>query len=124
MGTDVEALAARFFDALQAADVEALKALYAPDATMWMNTTGRTRPAREVLPFLPGMARRMPDRAYVDRRLTLTPDGFVQRYRLTGTRKDGARVAVDCCVICQVAEGRIARLEEYCDSRQLNALMA
>lgn len=119
----MEALAARFLDALEAAEVTALEGLYAPDAVMWMNTTGRTRRARDILPFLPGMLRRMPDRRYADRRITPTAEGFIARYRLTGSRKDGARVCMDACIAAEVRDGVIVRVEEYADSAQMAALL-
>jgi hypothetical protein len=35
---------------------------------------------------------------------------------LEGVRRDGARVALEACIVCQVRDGRITRLDEYFDS--------
>jgi ketosteroid isomerase-like protein len=119
---EMTSLATRFFDALQEGDVDAVKALYAPGATIWTNTSGRTRPAADALSALAALARRLTDRRYAERRLLVTDSGFVQRHRLMAVRADGAKVAVDACVICIVEDGRIARVEEFSDSQQLAAL--
>jgi ketosteroid isomerase-like protein len=115
-------LARRFFDAVEAADVDALLGLYANGAEMWTNVTGRVTDARALARFLPAMKRRMPDRRYVDRRVIATATGFVHTHRITGTRADGARVALLACAIVTVEGGKIARVEEYLDSRQLAAV--
>ena len=120
---DMDRLAKRFFDALEATDIDALKALYAKDAVLWTNVAQREVAAHDVIPFLPIMARKMPDRRYADRSVTAFPGGFVHRHRLTGTRRDGARVSARCCAIVFVNEGQVVRVEEYVDSRQLDAVM-
>ncbi|MGV3478414.1 MAG: nuclear transport factor 2 family protein [Sphingobium sp.] len=123
MTTDLTTLAARLFDALETGDTATHKSLYAPDATLWSNTTQRSIDAREVAAFLPLFVKRMPDRTYADRRITLFDGGFIHRHRLTGTRRDGARVAVECCAMVFVTDGAVTRIEEYLDARQLEAVM-
>lgn len=123
MTTDMTTIATRLFDALETGDAATLKALYAPDAKLWSNTTQRDVAARDIAAFLPLLVRRMPDRAYADRRITVFDGGFVHRHRLTGTRRDGARVAVECCAMVFVEDGAVTRIEEYLDARQLEAVM-
>lgn len=117
-------LAKRLFDAIEAGDGNAVKALYAPGATLWTNVNQRQMRAADVASFLPALAKRMPDRRYADRVVTPFAGGFIHRHRLTGTRGDGARVAVECCVIVSVEDGLATRIEEYLDGRQLEAVMA
>lgn len=117
-----EALAKRLFDAIEAADVAALEDIFAPGATIRVNVNGRTIDARALARALPAMKRRMPDRRYADRRYLDCAEGFVHLHRITGTRRDGATVAMAVCAIVAVAEGRIAAIEEYCDGRQLEAV--
>lgn len=117
-------LARRLFDAIETGDAATVKALYAPGATLWTNVTQRDAAAAEVAAFLPVLAKRMPDRRYANRRVSVFDGGFVQRHRLTGTRGDGARVAVECCVVVTVADGLVTRIEEYLDSRQLQAVLS
>lgn len=115
-------IAARLFDAIEAGDQTALGELYAPNALLWSNTTGRSIPATDVIAFLPAISRRFTDRRYVDRRVSTWPGGFVQRHRLIAINRDGARVALDACVVATIEDGRICRIDEYCDARQLAAL--
>lgn len=117
-------LAERLTNAIEAADVETLKRIYAPGAVIWMNTTGREVPAGQVTGFLPHLAKRIQNRRYVERQVRAFADGFVQRHRMTGRRRDGADVSVLACLVCTVADGRITRLEEYCDAAQLKAFMS
>ena len=116
-------LAKQLFDALQDADSETLLEIYAPSASLW--THGRQRPVDAALlaRFLPKMKDTLPERKYEARRMTVLPNGFVHQHRLVGRRKDGAETAVECCAIVTVENKTITRIEEYVDSRQLDAVM-
>jgi ketosteroid isomerase-like protein len=116
-------LAKKLVDAIEAGDAETVKSLYAPDAVFWMNTTGRTMPARDVAAALPYLNKKVAARRYVDRQIDVFPDGFVHRHKMTGVRRDGATVAVEACVICRVIDGKVVHLDEYCDSIQLRGYM-
>lgn len=117
------ALAERLCTAIETADVDTLKKLYAPNAEIWMNTTNRAMPARDVTAFLPHLAKKVANRRYVDRQVRAFDDGFVQRHRLIGTRNDGATVSVLACIVCTVENGLVTRVEEYCDSAQLKSFL-
>jgi ketosteroid isomerase-like protein len=45
--------------------------------------------------------------------------GFVHQHVLSGTRKDGARLSLPACLVCEVKDGRITRLDEYFDSARV-----
>lgn len=123
MTVEMEQLARALFDALESGDAKAARALYAPGAKLWTNIGQRDMAAGDVAAILPGLVKRMPDRRYADRRIICFPGGFVHRHRLTGTRGDGARVAAECCVLVFVEDGLVTRMEDYGDSRQLDAVM-
>lgn len=125
MDTDatLPAIAKRLFDAIETADIESLRALYAPNAQIWMNTTNRAMSASDVTSFLPYLAKRVANRKYADRQVNVFDGGFVQRHRMTGVRRDGAMVSVLVCVVCTVVDGKVTRLEEYCDAAQLKGYM-
>jgi len=78
----IEALAKRFFDAIEAGDVEAVAAAYADDVGIWHNTDGALQSKAENLQTLTGLIRGYPERRYQDRRLTAFPCGFVQQHTL------------------------------------------
>jgi ketosteroid isomerase-like protein len=117
----VAALAARFFDAIEAGDVAAVGACYADDAVIWHNTDGLETTKAENVATLANLIRYIPERRYTDRRLSTFPGGFVQQHRLVGRRRDGREVELTACIVCAVADGVITRLDEYFDAAQVAA---
>lgn len=119
MREDLEATAAlarRFFDSVEAGDIEAVAACYADDAAIWHNTDGLTQTKAENLKVLKLFTRYIADIRYQDRRLNVFRGGFVHQHRLTGRRPDGVAVELPATLICAVQDGRITRLDEYFDS--------
>jgi ketosteroid isomerase-like protein len=113
----MRALAKRFFDCVEAGDIDGLVACYAADAEIWHNTDGLVQGPDDNRKTLAGMVTRILDRVYDDRRVDVFPGGFVQQHVLRGTRKhDGVRLALPACIICKVRDGKITRLDEYFDS--------
>lgn len=113
---DVRAFAQRFFDAIEAGDVEAVAACYADDVGVWHNYDGLTQTKDENLATLRGLVKSIGDRSYEDRRLDVFEGGFVQQHVLRGTRRDGQRVSLPAALIARLRGGKIARIEEYIDS--------
>ena len=118
MNTDeIRALAKRFFDCVEAGDIDGLVACYALDAEIWHNTDGLVQGPEDNRMVLSGMVKRIVDREYADRRLEVFPGGFVQQHVLRGKRvHDGGDVELPACLVCQVKDGVITRLDEYFDS--------
>ena len=118
--TAMRALAKHFFDCVETGDVDGLVACYAPDAKIWHNTDGLEQGPEDNRKTLKGMAERIVDRLYDERRLSVFPGGFVHQHVLRGTRKhDGVCLALDACIVCAVKDGKITRLDEYFDSAQV-----
>jgi ketosteroid isomerase-like protein len=124
MATDLRALAQRFFDAVEAGDLETVRAIYAPAARIWHNTDEGEQSVEENLATLAGFVRRIRDRRYADRRVAVFDGGFLQQHVLHGTRADGIRLRLPACIICRVENGRIVRLDEYFDSAHVAAFRA
>jgi ketosteroid isomerase-like protein len=118
---EIGTLARRFFDAIEAGDVEAVSGCYADDAVIWHNTDGLANTKAENVATLTNFIRYIPERRYQDRRLTVFPGGFVQQHRLVGRRGDGVEVELTACIVCAVADGVITRLDEYFDAAQVAA---
>jgi hypothetical protein len=59
-------------------------------------------------------------RQYLDRRLSVTPEGFVQQHVLVAERSGRPDLRLPACLVCTVANERITRLDEYFDSRALD----
>jgi ketosteroid isomerase-like protein len=110
-------LAKRFFDCVEAGDIEGLVACYAPDAKIWHNTDRQEQGPEDNRKTLAAMVTRIVDRVYADRRVEVFPSGFVQQHVLQGVRKhDNVRVELPACIVCSVKDGKITRLDEYFDS--------
>jgi len=117
---EIKALAKRFFDCVEAGDIDGLVACYAPGAEIWHNTDELIQGPQDNKKVLAGMVTRIVDRLYDDRRVEVFPGGFVQQHVLRGTRvQDGVRVHLPACIVCAVKDGRITRLDEYFDSARV-----
>ena len=114
---DIRAMAQRFFDAIEAGDIETMRESFTPDAEIWHNTDELIVTRDETAQTLTGMVARIKDREYADRRLTTFPGGFVQQHVLKGRRvHDDGEVRLPCAIVCKVENGKITRLDEYIDS--------
>ncbi len=106
----------RFFAALEAGDIAALREIYAPDAVIWHNDDLVEQPVEENLKVLAGLHRVVSGLRYDITRRVPAPDGVLQQHVLRGTLPDGAAVELHAAMYLQVRDGRISRIEEYLDS--------
>jgi ketosteroid isomerase-like protein len=117
-------LAERLFKAIEAADIDAVKEIYAPDAEIWHNTDGLTQSPAENVRTLTWVTTNLKDLAYTEIRRSATDDGFVQQHVLVATNRAGQRVEVPACIVVRIADGHITRLDEYIDSANVAQIMA
>lgn len=126
--TDTEqsilALAARFVAAIETADIDVIKACYAEDARIWHNFDNVEQTVDENLRVLRWMVRVLGERKYNVLRRVAFPGGYLQQHVLTGKRVNGEAFAMPACLVVQVKDGRITRLEEYLDPAQAAVLTA
>jgi ketosteroid isomerase-like protein len=115
-------LAERFVTAIESADVDAIRACYAPDARIWHNFDDIEQSVDENLTTLSWLVKRLPERRYEVQRREALADGFLQQHVLTGITRTGDRFALPACIVCRVAESRITRLDEYLDMAGAAAL--
>jgi ketosteroid isomerase-like protein len=119
---EIDALAARFFAAIEAGDLEAFDACYSADAVVWHNYD-RHRHRKELnVAVLGWLCQQIPDLHYEDVRRTILPGGFVQQHVLRGTTRAGARVDIPAMMRGWCADGHITRIDEYLDSLHLLVL--
>jgi ketosteroid isomerase-like protein len=120
--SDALAIAERFFGAIEAGDIEAIRAIYAPGAVIWHNHDRVEQGVDDNLRVLDWVVRNLHKRRYrVKRRVTI-PGGFLQQHVLEAETANGP-FSMPACVIVEIADGRISRLDEYLDSGQVAALM-
>jgi ketosteroid isomerase-like protein len=124
MAEGMQDLADRFFAAIEQGDVDAVEAIYAPTAVIWHNTDRAASTVAENLNVLAGLVRGTTDRRYTDRRVIAAPGGFIQQHVLIAHRRGGRRLELPACIICEVENGRITRLDEYFDEAPVKAWLA
>lgn len=114
-------LADRFMTAITSGDVDTLRSLYAPGALIWHNGPGdgggSEQGVEDNLRTLRWLSRNLGGFRYEDVRRDPLPDGYVQRHVLRGHLPDGTPVEMAACLFVTVSGGRIARIEEYADTR-------
>jgi ketosteroid isomerase-like protein len=118
---EILALADRFFGAIEAGDIEALREIYATDAVVWHNYDQVEQSLDENLVVLRWLTANVASVRYVDIRRRVLDDGFVQQHVLTG-HSPGGPLTVPAMMLVQVSDGRITRIEEYLDTGQLGPL--
>lgn len=116
--------AERFVGAIQAGDVAATRACYAPDAKLWHNTDDIEQTVDQNMAVLEWFIGALPDRFYRVLYRAAVKDGFVQQHILEATLPDGTKWKMFACVVVRIENGLIVRLDEYLDSAQAKALRA
>jgi ketosteroid isomerase-like protein len=117
-------VADRLFKSIERGDVAAIRsAVYAPNAKIWHNNDGQTQTVEQNLAVLGWVVANIGEIAYTDVRRQATPAGFVQQHVLRGKLKSsGKEFSLPACIVCEVENGRITRLDEYLDSAHTAAL--
>ena len=118
---EIDALATSFFDAIEAGDVDMLRRLYSPDATIWHNYDGVDQDVERNLAVLAWIVRNIAGRRYDEVRRIVLDDGFVQQHVLRG-EAPGGRLEIPAMMRVMVAEGKVTRIEEYLDTAQTAVL--
>ncbi len=121
---DMIEFAGRFLGAIERGDVDAVRALYHPDAKVWHNNDGIEQSVDDNLKVLGWMARTLATRHYRVIRREALSDGFVQQHVLETTLPNGRTWDLDACVIVRVVDGLVVRLDEYLDSAKVAELTA
>jgi ketosteroid isomerase-like protein len=114
-------VAERFFRAIEAGDVERIKTIYAPDAIIWHNDDQKEQTVEENLRVLTWVTRNLTNRHYRVKRRVAIPGGFLQQHVLEAQTANGP-FSLPACIVVEVKDGRITRLDEYLDSGQTAAL--
>ena len=121
MPTNLE-LCDLFFAAISRGDIDAVRAIYAPDAVIWHNDEKAEQTPDRNLKVLGWVTRNIKDMRYEEVRRHETPTGFVEQHVLRGVAPNGAPLEIPACIVCEVRDGHIPRLDEYLDSAQTAAL--
>ena len=114
--TEHRALCHALFDAIEAEDLDAVRACYAPDMTLWFNVTGQEVSGEDTVAAQVEGRKIQRRRTYDDRIINTFDDGYVVQYTCNIVLHDGERRSLSACAIATVHDGRIVHLAEYMDS--------
>ncbi|HKR67653.1 MAG TPA: nuclear transport factor 2 family protein [Streptosporangiaceae bacterium] len=114
----------RFFAALEAGDIDTVRAIYAPDALIWHNDDLVEQPVEENLKVLAGLHKAVSGLHYEIIRRAPVEDGVIQQHVLRGMLPNGQEVALHAAMYLQVKDGHVTRIEEYLDSAKRSSIRA
>jgi ketosteroid isomerase-like protein len=117
-------VARRLMDAIQAGDVAGVEALYADDMVGWRNFDLRELGKPAMLRIIEFLAKQVRDLRYEAIRVQPTPTGYVQQHVLRATAPDGTRIESPACLVVELRDGQIRRLDEYLDSAAIAPLLS
>jgi uncharacterized protein len=112
----------RFFAALEAGDIETVRSIYSPDASIWHNDDLLEQPVEDNLRVLAGLHRAVSGLHYEIVRRVPADDGVIQQHVLRGTLANGQPVELHAAMYLQVKDGHVTRIEEYLDSANRSAI--
>jgi uncharacterized protein len=114
----------RFFAAIEAGDIDMVRAIYAPDALIWHNDDLIEQPVDENLKVLAGLHKAVSGLRYEVIRRAPAADGVIQQHVLRGTLPNGQEVSLHAAMYLQVKDGHVTRIEEYLDSAKRSSIRA
>ena len=102
----------RFFGSMQPCDTATLRDCLTEDAIVWHSFDRVMMRPDDVVKSWEGMATSFTDRSVTDVRRQQTATGYVQQHLFVVRGKDGVRKAWPVCIVVQIRDGRIARLDD------------
>ena len=119
--SEVFAVGERFFSAIEAGDMAAVREVYHPDVAIWHNTDGlahreRGQSREDNVALLTVLTNKIKEWKYDIWFREATESGMVQQHTLRGRLPNGEALAIPVCVVLQIQDGCITRLDEYIDS--------
>lgn len=117
-----ETLAAGFIAAIEEGNIPRLHELCSTDVVIWHNNDNQEVDLDNVARLLTWLSRNVRDLRYADVRRRAFAGGYVQQHVLTGVAPNGDALHLPACLIMQVSNGLITRIEEYLDSAGVEVL--
>jgi ketosteroid isomerase-like protein len=116
-------LTARLAAAIEAGDLDAVRALYAPDIVVWANFDDTRRDRESALRVLAWLLSSTTSRRYeIVRRIDID-GGALQQHVLHGTTDTGNDFSMPACLVVQVDGEHITRIDEYLDPAPITKAM-
>lgn len=125
MSDSILQTAGALFQQIEAGNPEGVAALYAEDVEVWHNFSNAVQSKAENLRTLEGLIKSVAEIRYeIVERLALDGGRMMQRHNLRCRTREGKEFVIPACIFVTVRDGKIARIDEYLDTAQANALRA
>lgn len=111
-------LADRYFAAVEAADLETLRQIYAADAKIWHNYDNAEQSREANIATVATFPKLFKSFRCSEVRRSYFDGGFVQQHVVCGEKATGEPFAVPACMVVAVQDDQIVRVDEYFDSAQ------
>lgn len=122
---DAMHVAQRFTEALADRDIASLESILSDNATVWHNTDGLTQTRGQAVATITEFLSSVSECSYAAIRRTPTPSGLVQQHDLrVRFGPDAALIVVPACLIFEITDGKVSRLEEYLDISAFSSVPA
>lgn len=113
-----------FLGAIEAGDEAAIRQVYRDDIEIWHNFTNKVISKDENIEMLMDLGRNGIKIRYTFDEQIVVGNRGVRRHQVEATVAGGERVVLRVVMFATVENGQITRLDEYVDSKELDALNA
>jgi ketosteroid isomerase-like protein len=100
---------------IEAGDLDAIRSAYAPDAVVWANFDDTARDVESSLGVVTWLLSVTTERRYEIVRRIEIDGGVLQQHVLHATTRSGTKFSMPACLVFQVGDGLITRVDEYLD---------
>lgn len=120
--SEAEAVMDAFAAAFAGGDVAAIQSLYAPDAVIWHNNDGVEQTREHSLFMLGWLAEHTASRSYQEVRRFFDDGRLIEQHTVVMETAAGVTIRCPACLVVEVHDGLIARIDEYIDAAPFAAL--
>jgi uncharacterized protein len=117
-----EALASAFIAAIEQGNISRLYELCSTEVVIWHNDDNQEVPLDNVARILSWLSTNVRHLRYAEIRRRAFAGGYLQQHTLTGIAPSGDDLHLPACLVVQVSNGVITRIEEYLDSAGVQVL--
>ncbi len=107
--------------AIERGDVELVRSLYSPSIIVWANFDGRERDRDASLSLLDWLISVTTERRYEIVRRIEIEGGVLQQHVLHGTTTVGRTFSMPACLVVNIDNGLVVRIDEYLDPAAITA---
>ncbi len=115
----------RLISAIEAGDIDGVRACYSPEVTVWANFDGEAKDLEASLGVLTWLVGATSARRYEVLRRIEIEGGALQQHVLHGTvAKTGKSFSMPACLVIAITDGVITHIDEYLDASVMTPAFA